>query len=68
MTMRKATSRILQGAREALAYAAGEADGSAFRFRVHSDVDVKALRRRKEEVDARDKRGHDDGETETIEE
>ena len=44
--MSKATSRILQGAREALALAKGEADTSAYRIHVPSDIDVKALRRR----------------------
>jgi putative transcriptional regulator len=42
---RKAGSRILQGAREALAYTKGTADISAYRIHVPSEVDVKALRR-----------------------
>lgn len=42
---KKAGSRILQGAHEALAYAKGTADASAYRLHVPSEVDVKALRR-----------------------
>jgi putative transcriptional regulator len=44
-TRKKAGSRILQGAREALAYAKGAADVSAYRIHVPSEIDVKALRR-----------------------
>jgi putative transcriptional regulator len=40
----KAGSRIVQRAREALAYAKGKANPSGFRLHVPSDVDVKALR------------------------
>ena len=42
---KKAGSRVLPGAREALAYAKGTADASAYRLHVPSEVDVKALRR-----------------------
>jgi putative transcriptional regulator len=42
----KAGSRILQGAREALAFARGDADASAYRIHVPKDVDVRALRNR----------------------
>ena len=42
----KAGSRILQGAREALAFARGEGDLSAYRVHVPSDIDVRALRRK----------------------
>lgn len=44
--MSKAGSRILQGAREALDYARGEADAAAFRVHVPADVDVRAIRRK----------------------
>lgn len=44
--MSKAGSRILQGAREALAYAKGEADIGDFRIHVPAKVDVRAIRRR----------------------
>jgi putative transcriptional regulator len=44
MTRRK--SRVLQGAREALAFAKGEADESAFVIHVPDEIDVKALRRK----------------------
>jgi len=44
--MSKAGSRILQGAREALAYARGEADTSTFRVYVPADVDVRAIRQK----------------------
>jgi len=44
--MSKAGSRILQGAREALAYAKGEADEGNFRVHVPAKVDVRAIRRR----------------------
>jgi putative transcriptional regulator len=40
----RAGSRILQGAREALAFARGDADLSAFRIHVPKDIDVRALR------------------------
>jgi len=39
-------SRILQGAREALALAHGEADEEAYRIHVPATVDVRALRRK----------------------
>ena len=42
---KKAGARILQGAREALAYAQGTADASQYRLHIPSEVDVKALRR-----------------------
>jgi putative transcriptional regulator len=42
---KKAGARILQGAREALAYAQGKADASLYRIHVPSEVDVKTLRR-----------------------
>jgi putative transcriptional regulator len=42
--MSKAGSRILQGAREALAYAKGEADTEDFRVHVPAVVDVRAIR------------------------
>jgi putative transcriptional regulator len=41
----KAGARILQGAREALAYAQGTADASLYRIHIPAEVDVKALRR-----------------------
>jgi putative transcriptional regulator len=44
--MSKAGARILQGAREALAFARGEADPSTYVVHVPSEVDVKALRRK----------------------
>ncbi len=44
--MSKAGSRILQGAREALAFARGEADPQAYRVHVPSDIDVKKIRLR----------------------
>jgi putative transcriptional regulator len=44
--MKTKKSRILQGAREALAFARGEADISTFRIHVPPEIDVKALRRR----------------------
>ena len=43
---RKPGSRILQGAREALALARGEADEKAYRIYVPAAVDVRALRRK----------------------
>jgi putative transcriptional regulator len=39
-------ARVLQGAREALAYVTGEADLSKYRVHVPSDVDVRAIRRK----------------------
>jgi putative transcriptional regulator len=42
--MSKAGSRILQGAREALAYTKGEADTDDFRIHVPAVVDVRAIR------------------------
>jgi putative transcriptional regulator len=42
---KKAGRRILQGAREALAYAEGTADVANYRIHVPSEIDVKALRR-----------------------
>lgn len=42
---KRAGSRILQGAREALAYAKGEADSSRYRVHIPGEIDVKALRR-----------------------
>jgi putative transcriptional regulator len=42
----KAGSRILQGAKEALAFARGAADLEGYRVHVPVDVDVKAIRRR----------------------
>jgi putative transcriptional regulator len=44
--MSKAGSRILQGAREALAFARGEASPEAYRVHIPSDVDVKGIRRK----------------------
>lgn len=46
MTMKKRPNRILQGAKEALAFASGKADVSEFRVHVPADVDVAKLRRR----------------------
>jgi putative transcriptional regulator len=42
----KAGSRILQGAKEALAIARGEADPSTYRVHVPAEVNVKSIRRR----------------------
>jgi len=42
----KAGSRILKGAKQALAFARGEADLKKFRIHVPADVDVKDIRRR----------------------
>jgi putative transcriptional regulator len=42
----KAGSRILQGAKEALAFARGEADLKNYRVHVPAEVNVKAIRRR----------------------
>ncbi|WP_296022514.1 helix-turn-helix domain-containing protein [uncultured Agrobacterium sp.] len=44
--MSKAGSRILQGAREALAYANGEADEMQYEHHIPSEVNVKAIRQR----------------------
>lgn len=44
MTMSKPGSRILQGAREALALAKGEADVNDYRIHVPATVDVRAIR------------------------
>ncbi|MCO5162791.1 MAG: helix-turn-helix domain-containing protein [Mesorhizobium sp.] len=44
--MTKPGSRILQGAREALAFAEGRADIDAFRVHVPETVDVKKIRRK----------------------
>jgi putative transcriptional regulator len=44
--MSKRGSRILQGAREALAYAHGKADASTFRVHVPARVNVRAIRRK----------------------
>lgn len=43
--MSKAGSRILQGAREALAFAGGEAGASDYRVHIPPQVDVRAIRR-----------------------
>jgi putative transcriptional regulator len=43
--MKTRPNRILQGAREALAYARGEAETSQYRVYVPSEVDVAKLRR-----------------------
>jgi putative transcriptional regulator len=42
----KAGSRILQGAKEALAFARGEADPKKYRVHVPAEVNVKTIRRR----------------------
>lgn len=44
--MRKARSRILQGAREALAYAKGEADESQYGIHIPKGIDVREIRKR----------------------
>lgn len=44
--MTKPGSRILQGAREALAFASGQAEADAFRVHVPDHVDVKKIRRK----------------------
>lgn len=46
-TKSKAGSRILQGAREALALAAGEAKVSDYRIHVPAEVDVRAIRQKR---------------------
>jgi len=43
--MSKAGSRILQGAREALAFASGEDGASDYRVHIPPQVDVRAIRR-----------------------
>jgi putative transcriptional regulator len=42
----RAGSRMLQGAKEALAFARGEADPKDYRIHVPPDIDVKTIRRR----------------------
>ncbi|OKP63812.1 transcriptional regulator [Ensifer adhaerens] len=44
--MSKPGSRVLQGAREALAFAKGEAQADDFQFHIPAQVDVRAIRRR----------------------
>ena len=44
--MSKAGSRILQGAREALAFAGGEADTSGYGIHVPAKVNVRAIRKK----------------------
>ena len=44
--MTKAGSRILKSARQALAYAEGQAEPSDYRVHVPDDLDVKAIRRK----------------------
>ena len=44
--MSKAGSRILQGAKEALAFAKGEADAADFVVHIPPSVDVKSIRRK----------------------
>lgn len=44
MTTKKRKNRILQGAREALAFASGEANKAKYRVHIPSDVDVAGLR------------------------
>lgn len=44
--MSKAGSRILQGAREALAYAKGKADNKKFGVYIPPEVDVKRIRKK----------------------
>ncbi len=44
--MSKAGSRVLQGAREALAFAKGEASAADYAVHVPAVVDVKAIRKR----------------------
>ena len=44
--MSKAGSRILQGAREALAYAKGEAQPEQYRIHVPAMIDVRAIRKK----------------------
>ncbi len=42
--MSRAGGRILEGARQALAFARGEADPAEFRVHVPDDIDVRAIR------------------------
>jgi putative transcriptional regulator len=44
--MSKAGSRMLQGAREALAYAKGEADTAKYGLHIPAQVNVRAIRRK----------------------
>ena len=44
--MTKAGNRILKSARQALAYAEGQAEPSDYRIHVPEDLDVKAIRRK----------------------
>lgn len=44
--MKKSGSRIVQGAREALAFARGDVDASAFQVHVPADVNVRAIRQK----------------------
>ncbi|ASY61430.1 MULTISPECIES: helix-turn-helix domain-containing protein [Sinorhizobium/Ensifer group] len=44
--MSKAGSRILQGAREALAYAKGEAETAEYGVHIPAEVDVRAIRQK----------------------
>ncbi len=43
--MTKAGERLIESAKEALAFACGEADENTYRIHVPSDIDVKALRK-----------------------
>ena len=45
--MTKAGQRLIQAAKEALAIARGEADPSTYRVHLPSEIDVKAIRKRK---------------------
>lgn len=44
--MSKAESRVLQGAREALAFAKGEADPAEYGIHIPPQVDVRAIRQK----------------------
>ncbi|MBX3121547.1 MAG: helix-turn-helix domain-containing protein [Nitrospira sp.] len=44
--MKKSSNRILQGARDAVAFASGKANKAEFRVHVPSDVDVAKLRKK----------------------
>jgi len=44
--IRRAGSRVLQGAKEALAFARGEADPKDYRVHVPTDINVTEIRRR----------------------
>lgn len=44
--MTKAGERLIESAKEALAFARGEADENEYRIHVPSDIDVKALRKK----------------------